>query len=202
MKSFSTKLLVVACTTLISIASQASGADKKVAQMTPEEKAITDAYMKAATPGPEHKMLMQDVGTWKVTVKEFDPAGNVQESKARSVLKSVLGGRFVEEQFTGTMMGGVKFEGRGFYGYDNVQKKYVSSWSDNMGTGIMLTTGTWDEPSKTFTATGSFMDPVSHQMKSMKMVTRTQAKNKKTTEFYDIKPDGTSFKMMEMTYTR
>ncbi len=32
---------------------------------------------------------------------------------------------------------GMPFEGMGIDGYDNLAKQYVSTWVDNMGTGIM-----------------------------------------------------------------
>ena len=38
-------------------------------------------------------------------------------------------------------------------GYDNVKKKFVASWIDNMGTGIQFSEGTYDPATKTFTYT-------------------------------------------------
>ncbi len=36
------------------------------------------------------------------------------------------------------------FHGIGTEGYDNVRKKFMASWIDNMGTGILLMEGTYD----------------------------------------------------------
>ena len=45
------------------------------------------------------------------------------------------------------------FEGMGIVGYDNLLKKFVSVWIDNMGTGLMPGTGTYDAATKTYTYT-------------------------------------------------
>ena len=47
----------------------------------------------------------------------------------------------------------MQFKGMGVEGYDNVKKKFVSSWIDNMGTGIQFSEGTYDPATKTFTYT-------------------------------------------------
>ena len=47
----------------------------------------------------------------------------------------------------------MQFKGMGIEGYDNVKKKFVGSWIDNMGTGIMMSEGTYDPATKTFTYT-------------------------------------------------
>ena len=61
--------------------------------------------------------------------------------------------------FTGEMkmpgedgkMKNFEFKGMSIEGYDNVQQKFVSTWCDNMGTGIMMSAGTYDPTTKTFT---------------------------------------------------
>ena len=37
-----------------------------------------------------------------------------------------------------------EFEGFGYFGYDNVQKKYIGIWIDNMGMGMMNFVGDMD----------------------------------------------------------
>ena len=43
----------------------------------------------------------------------------------------------------------MQFKGMGVEGYDNVKKKFVGSWIDNMGTGIQFSDGTYDPATKT-----------------------------------------------------
>ncbi len=45
----------------------------------------------------------------------------------------------------------MNFKGMAIEGYDNVKKKFVSSWIDNMSTMIMNSEGTYDAATKTFT---------------------------------------------------
>ena len=60
-----------------------------------------------------------------------------------------LGGRFLEERVQSSFMG-QPFSGIGYTGYDNVKKKYVSTWMDNMGTMIMVMEGTPDPAGKVY----------------------------------------------------
>ena len=72
--------------------------------------------------------------------QDLDGAGRpAQESTGTSENKMILGGRYLEQHYDGTMMG-QPFCGIG-YGFDNYKKKYVATWIDSMGTGILVTTG-------------------------------------------------------------
>ena len=51
----------------------------------------------------------------------------------------ILGGRYLEQRYEGTMMG-QPFSGIGVTGFDNYKKKFVSTWVDSMGTAIMTMT--------------------------------------------------------------
>ena len=98
---------------------------------------MTKAMMAAATPGEAHKSMQNMVGTWDVTIKSYwDPPGPT-ESKGTSTMVSLLDGRYIQETIGSTFMG-TPFRGIGHFGYDNVMKKYVGTWMDNMSTGIMM----------------------------------------------------------------
>src|SRR5262249_2628167 len=102
--------------------------------MDPAMMAKMGAY---ATPGPEHKMLEGRVGKWTGKGKFWMfPEAPVMESEVTSEFKWMLGNRYLEDTTHGNMMG-QPFEGHGVTGYDNMKKKYVSTWIDNGGTGIM-----------------------------------------------------------------
>src|ERR1035438_2526899 len=110
----------------------------------PNQEEMTKAWMAAATPGEAHKKLEPMVGSFTVVTKMWmDPAKPPEESTGTSESKWVLGGRFVEQRVEGTAMG-QPFSGIGYTGYDNYKKKYVGSWTDTMGTMIMISTGTAD----------------------------------------------------------
>lgn len=55
-----------------------------------------------------------------------------QVSDATSEHRWVLGDRYVEQRYKG-----MPFEGIGYAGCDNVQKRYVGTWMDTFGTSIM-----------------------------------------------------------------
>src|SRR5881392_4341395 len=114
-----------------------------------------------------HKLLSSLDGNWNYTIKFWmnpDPNAKPQESKGTAVRKSMMDGRFSTLDVTGKMeMPGpdgkkkeMTFKGHGIDGYDNVKKKFVGSWIDNMGTGIMFSEGDYDPTTKTFTYTSEF----------------------------------------------
>ncbi|MCU0255023.1 MAG: hypothetical protein MUE47_10870, partial [Acidobacteria bacterium] len=60
-------VVVVALATLALIAAPAF-AQQAAPEMTPEQKAEMEAYMKAGTPGAPHKLLAESAGTYDVKV--------------------------------------------------------------------------------------------------------------------------------------
>ena len=113
---------------------------------------------------------------------------------------SILGGRYVEHTWKGNMMG-MPFEGRGTDAYDNVGKMYVSSWVDNMGTGIMQTTGTCDADAKVCKYSGDMFDPMMGKKTARSVITWMDDNTFKN-EMYAPGPDGKEAKMMEIVAKR
>jgi hypothetical protein len=171
-------------------------------EMSPEQQAMMKAYMAAATPGAPHKAMQNLVGTWNSTIKMYDnPAGTPTETKGKSTFTSVMDGRYLQEHAEGNF-NGMPFNGYGTYGYDNVTKKYVASWIDSMGTGIMQSTGISPDDGTTINWEGTSSDPITGKMltfhSSMKMVNS----NEYHFEMNGPGPDGKEIKMMEIQYIR
>ncbi len=171
-------------------------------EMSPEQQAMMKAYMAAATPGAPHKAMQNLVGTWNSTIKMYDnPSGAPTETKGKSTFTSVMDGRYLQEHAEGNF-NGMPFHGYGTYGYDNVTKKYVASWIDSMGTGIMQSTGTSPDDGTTINWEGTSSDPLSGKMltfhSSMKMVSSDEYHF----EMNGPGPDGKEIKMMEIQYIR
>jgi len=160
-----------------------------------------DAMMKAGQPGEFHAKLKAMEGNWDTTVKSYMSPGTPTESKGVSTRKWIMDGRFLQEDNTGDFMG-MPFKGMGITGYDNIQKKYVSTWIDNMGTSIMNSTGTVDATGKTFTYECESPDPMTGKMTKTKMVTKIIDDKKHTFEMSGPGPDGKEMKMLEITYTK
>ena len=114
--------------------------------------------------------------------------------------KMLLGGRYLQQEYTGEMMGSA-FTGINLLGYNNYTKKYVSTWIDSMSTGIYYFVGTAGADGKTITQESSYDDPVRGPM-VWRSVTRIVDDNKMEYEMYLIPKEGKEEKMMEMTVTR
>ena len=158
------------------------------------------AYM---TPGAEHKMMASKVGKWHGVGKFWmDPAGQPMESQVDSEYTMSMNGLFLMNT-TKSDMGGMPFEGHGLDGFDNVTKKFVSTWADNMGSGIMYLEGSYDAGTKTMTSTGNMTDPMAGKPTPVKMVAKCPDDNSFTLEMHCTNPkDGKMFKCMEIAYTR
>jgi len=197
-----TLILVVAAAFSASLAAQEK-AKKAAAKPKPmDEAAMMELWKKAATPGEMHKKLDDMVGTFDADVRMWmNPSKPPEDTKATSVNKWVLGDRYVESRYEGTMMG-EPFNGIGYTGYDNVQKKYVGSWMDSAGTGIMNSTCNLDAPGKAMTCKASFWDPMTGKPNSMEMKIGWTDHDHHSMEMWGKSPAGKTYKMMEITYTR
>lgn len=159
------------------------------------------AMMAAATPGESHQMLAKSAGTWTGTVTMWmQPGAPPTVSQAQATNEMIMGGRYLKSTNSGNVMG-MPFEGVGITGYDNVKKQFVNSWIDNMGTGIMTLTGTWDAASKSIVYTGSEPDPATGKDTPVKEVWRFVDDDNQVMEMYSVM-DGKEVKSMEIKYTR
>jgi hypothetical protein len=170
--------------------------------------AISQEMMKrwteAATPGESHKLLDQFVGKWDVSTRMWfeGPGKPPTEGKAAVEIKWILDGRFLQEDAASEMMG-MPHKSIAITGYDNIKKKYVVSYMDNMGTAIFTGEGTIDESGKVMTLFGKFDEPMTGERdKVIKMVTRLIGPDKHTFEIYDLVGTSSEFKSLEMTYVR
>lgn len=183
----------------------AFAADQKaMTQMDPKKEAMMKAWMQYATPGDEHKALAKLAGKWKYTSKMWETAdAKPEESSGTSTMKMILGGRYLQQDFSGKAMG-QPFQGMGFIGYNNLEKKYQSIWLDNMGTSPMNGTGSMDANTKTLTESGDYTCPMSSDKKrefrsEWKMI---DDKNMTYTMYGPGPEDNKEFKQMEITYKR
>ncbi len=168
----------------------------------PDPKAAEAAWAKAMTPGPEHARLAKSAGKWKLKVTSYmDPSAPPMVSESTSERRMIMGGRYLEDVTTGDMMG-MKFEGRGITGFDNVDRKYHGSWIDNFGTGVMPMTGTCDEAKHTCTFTGDMNDPMTGKLTTMRMTETFVDDDHTVTMFFGKGPDGKEFMSMKIEGTR
>lgn len=181
--------------------------DKPATQPSPEEMKMMEAWKNAAALGEPHAKLKAMAGTWDVSSKwRMSPDQPWDGSKGTAEYRTILGGRVLVQEMKAEpssmdAMMGYSFEGHGMSGYDNVTKQYWSAWTDNMGTGLMVSHGTADGSGKTVTFTGTYDDPIRGKV-TAKSTQRMEGNDKMVFEMYDKGPDGKEFMSLEVTYTR
>ena len=155
------------------------------------------AYM---TPGPDHQMLAAMVGEWEGDITMWmDPSQPPQKSTGTTKYESIMDGRYVVGKFTGMMMG-MPFSGMDITGFDNALNVYQNVWIDNMGTGMMMTEGTYDKSTNTVTYKGKMVMP-GGQKADVKNVIKIIDKDNTIFEMYMDMGAG-EMKSMEIKYKR
>ena len=202
MKRFSLLLAVMLTLALPLPAQEKAAPAKEAPAPDPQMQAMMAAFEKFGTPGPEHKALMELVGTWDIEVRTMmDPSAPPEVVKGKSVYRALLDGRYLQFDLEGSMMG-QPYNGYGVIGYDRYNKKYVTLWLDNWGTGFYLTEGTGDPSGKVRTETGVWDDYTSGAKMKVKFVYTRLGQDKFTMEMFMLQPDGKETKTMESSYTR
>lgn len=167
------------------------------AQTSDDMKAMA-AY---AAPGDIHKMLAKAEGTWTCAVTMWmAPGAQPMNSTTEARNEMILGGRYLQQTNTGSFMG-QPFTGVSTTGYDNAKKIFINTWIDNMGTGIMYLTGTWDAASNSVTFTGNMVDPSSGKDIAVKEILKIVDDNHEEMAMY-IAAGEQEFKSMEIKMVR
>jgi hypothetical protein len=151
-------------------------------------------------PGPQHKQLAAQAGTWDAVIEMVGEDGKPVATKGVSHLRVGPGGFWLLDDFEGVVMG-APFQGHGTTGYDPQKGKYVGTWIDSWSPSMMLIEGSYDKTGKVLTmvgiAPGPDGKPVEHTM-----VTTDKDDGSRVFEMYVPGPDGKPFKAMTITYTR
>jgi hypothetical protein len=168
-----------------------------------DDKNLFQQYVeKFGPPGPEHKMLEPLVGTWHAEVKVWmDPGQSPQVSSGTLQRKSILDGRFIQEDVQGKMMG-QPFRGIGTLGYDRAKQKYVTTFIDSMSTAIQSAQGDYDQSTRTWTFKNEDTCPITHKHIKMRDTLRVISPNEEVMEMYRQLGDEKEMKTMEIRLTR
>src|SRR5437667_4373571 len=125
-------LALAALPSISRIPSPPSAAQAVTATGQPNPQEMMKQMIEMSKLNENHKLLSSLDGSWNYTIKMPGEDDKMKD---------------------------VQFKGMGLEGYDNVKKKFINSWIDNMGTGIQFSEGTYDPATKTLTYT-SEMEPV------------------------------------------
>jgi len=152
------------------------------------------------TPGPEHKILAMEAGTWDATVEMFMPGAPPMTSKGTETNTMGCGGLCLISDFKGEF-GGMPFHGHGTSTWDPNKKKYVGTWIDSMSSGLSLSEGTYDAAAKKATSTMEGPDPTGKIVKS-KTVVEYKDDNTRVMSMFMTGPDGKEVPTMKISYTK
>ncbi|QYJ68103.1 DUF1579 domain-containing protein [Flavobacterium litorale] len=174
-------------------------------EVMPEEPmdsiAMQEAWGKYMTPSDTHKMLAEEVGTWNNEMKFWmGPGAPAQEVSSTCEIKMILGGRYQEAKYSGEMWG-EPFNGKSTLAYDNAAEEFISTWIDNMGTGMLVLKGKHDEGTNTTKMTGEMVDPMTGKMMPVREVYTIVDENTRKMEMFYGSGDN-EYKSMEIIMTR
>lgn len=162
---------------------------------------MMEVYTKLATPGEPHKLFASLTGSWTTKTKEWmDPQKPAVESTGSADIKLLLGGRFLQQEITGSMHG-KPYSGIWTVAYDNLLKQYVSTWIDTMSTQIFIMNGTANADGKTITLTGQHAEVGGGYM-AHRAIWKIVDGNAQEFIMYGTHHGGDEMKMLEVIYTR
>lgn len=159
------------------------------------------AYQEFMTPGSMHKWMAKFNGTWEADITSYMNPTNPDKSKATNVTNTIMNGLYSVGDYTGNMMG-MPFQGHSIMGYDNAKKIFVNTWIDNMGSGIIYMTGTYNEATKTLHLKGKQTNPIDGKDVDIREEMKIIDDNNYTLVMYGSGTDGKEIKFMEGTFKR
>jgi len=158
-----------------------------------------EAYM---TPSETHKILAAEEGKWNNEMTFWMGAdGEPTKATSTAEIKMILGGRYQETNYKGDVMG-MPFEGRATTAYDNATKEVISTWIDNMGTGMLVMRGAYDEATKSIASTGAMVDPMTGKERKVREIYTIVDDNTRKMEMFETVDGGEEYKSMEIVMKR
>ena len=163
-----------------------------------------DACMQHAKVREQHRMLAPFAGRWHAEVKMWMGPGEPMVMTGTMTNTLDLGGLFLRHEYTGDPNPGPfpSFEGRGFWGYNTVDRRWEGVWLDNAGSFMQTETGQADASGKVWTMTSTMTDPGSGRPMHKRSVITLHSLSKHTMEMYFTPEGGPEGKCMEITYTK
>lgn len=158
--------------------------------------AMNKAWAAYMTPGEVHKMLAKADGKWDAEIT-FYMGGDTSVNKAVCETEMILGGRYQKSEYEGNV-DGMPFEGVNTLAYDNSRKVYISTWIDNMGTGLMYLEGTFDDKTMTMNLKGKATDVTTGKDIMMRETVKIIDDKTQQMEMFDTKEGEKEVKTMSI----
>ena len=166
-----------------------------------ENPEFMEKMMELGTPGEDHAELMKSLGEWDVEYSMYmEPGAEPMLATATATRSSLLGGRYVMEEFVGTFMD-QPFEGLLIQGFNKMKGEYFSMWMDTWSTWPSIMHGTETAPG-TIESHGVMHDLMTPDGRPYRSIVKEVDDNTGQMMMYDTMPDGTEMLVMEMNYKR
>ncbi|PAM92813.1 hypothetical protein B4N84_22045 [Flavobacterium sp. IR1] len=155
------------------------------------------AWINYATPGEAHQLMADETGNWNCDMTFWrEPNGKPEKEKAEVTIKMILGNRYQESNFKGTISG-QPFEGKGTLAFNNTSKEYTTTFIDNMGTGMMVANGKLDDRTKSIEFKGVIINPVDGKKTPYREIYTIVDPKTRKMEMFDVQ-NGEEYKSMEI----
>jgi uncharacterized protein DUF1579 len=174
---------------------------KRAARKPMSEADMMAQWQAASTPAEGHRRLAPMVGKFNaMTEFVMAPGTPPQKHDGTSENELVLGGRYLRQVYRGLAMG-MPFEGIGYTGYDNPSKRYVGTWMDTFGTGLMNSVGTGKPSDKKMTFAAEAIEPSGKKVLFDCIIT-IEDHDHHAYEMWTKAPNGKRFRTMRVEYVR
>jgi len=198
-------MLAIACTSenkdsAADTTKLAATAEVDSAQQPIDTAAMNKAWADYMTPGEVHKMLAKANGKWDAAISFYYNPDSPSVNKTVCENKMILGGRYQQATYKG-MIDGMPFEGINTLAFDNARKIYLSTWIDNMGTGMMLMEGNYEAATKTMLFKGKATDVSTGKDIAVREIFKFVDENTQTMEMFETK-NGKEMKTMSILLKR
>lgn len=153
----------------------------------PTAEEMMKVMLEYGTPGKHHKQMAKFLGKWDVEFTMQMPGAPAMKSKGQAKFEWIMDGRWMSQRIKGTMMG-MPYEAFGIHGFDNYRQNHVTTFVDNMGTGMYQSAGVPVDPTGKVTVQyGQLDEPTMKQVgKHYKVVTRLKDDNHFEVEIWDL----------------
>ena len=164
-----------------------------------KEKLLHD-ISRAASPDQHHKLLQPLIGRWNTQSRQWLGTPKPETATGHAEVKSILGGRFVEEKYDSIIFG-KPYQGQGWTGFDTRTKKFVSAWVDTWGTWITVEEGSADPTGKVLTLTAQDYDVATGKTRPIKFVYTIESNDHHVMRMYE-QIQGKETLTMEVDYKK
>lgn len=152
----------------------------------------------------EHAMLRPFAGTFRASVLMWLGPGEPMRLTGRMENRLDLGGSFLHQRYAGEGSYGPfgRFEGRGYWGYNTVLRRFESLWIDTATTFFQIEYGSVDATGKRWEMTGEMTDPSTGRALSKRTVIELIDADHHTMATHFKKEGEAEVRVMEIAYER